>query len=165
MRSGIAGVDLQPHAGAEAAAPHLPVDHRQQVVRLVLEDVDVHVARDAERVAAEDLHAREQIVEVGGDELLERQEVRRGAPGASGPAGGVVGVEGRERDEAGQALRHLDPREPALLGVGVARLDRQRQRQVRQEREGVARVDRQRREHREHRPPEVAAGGATATSG
>ena len=80
---GDADVDLQPHARAEPAPAHLAVDDRQQVVRLLLQDVDVHVARDAERVAAEDLHAREQIVEVRGDQLLERQEVggrRRGGP-------------------------------------------------------------------------------------
>ena len=85
---GDADGDLEAHAGAEAALPDLAVDDRQQVVRLVLEDVHVHVARDAERIAAEDLHAREEIVEVRGDELLERQELDcvRSAPSPATPS-------------------------------------------------------------------------------
>ena len=38
---------------------------------------DVLVAREAERVVIEDLHAREEVVEVVGDELLERQVAHR----------------------------------------------------------------------------------------
>ena len=51
-----------------------------------------------------DLHAGEQLVEVRGDHLLERDE-----PLAVG-----------QHDEAGQQRRHLDPREAPLAGVGVA---------------------------------------------
>ena len=59
----------------------------------------------------EDLHPREELVEVGGDELLERQEVARARPrrGACGPERSPSGHEAR------QDLRDLDPRELALL--------------------------------------------------
>ncbi len=144
------GGDLQPHARAEAALADLAVDDRQQVVRLVLEDCHVHVARDPERVAAQDLHAGEQIAEVRRDELLERQELLHVLASLAG-----LDAQARERDEARQALRHLDPRELLLVGVRVARLHRQRQRQVRQERKRVAGIDAQRGQHREDRPPKV----------
>ena len=75
------------------------------------------------------------------------------ARAACGPPASAV-----QRDEAGQALGHLDPGELALLGLGIARLHRQRQRQVGDEGERVAGIDRQRRQHREHRPPVVLAG-------
>ena len=153
---GDAHADLESHARAEAAPPHLAIDDRQQVVSLVLEDVDVHVARDAERVTAEDLHAREQVVEVGGDELFEGQELRGGAVRHRGAA-----FENRAGDEARQALGHLDAREAAVLRLGIARLDGQRQREVREERERVPRIDGQRREDGEDRAPEVLPRRAT----
>jgi hypothetical protein len=59
---GHAGRHLEPDDGAEFPAPDLPVDDRKQVVRLLLADFHVHVARDAEGVAAEDFHAREEVV-------------------------------------------------------------------------------------------------------
>ena len=77
---GDAGVHLQPHAGPEAPPPHLAVDDRQQVLALLL-DLQVHVPRDPEGKAAERLHAREQVLQVGGDELLERQELVDGVGG------------------------------------------------------------------------------------
>ena len=62
-----------PHDLAEAAAAQLGLDGLEQVVGLV-GDLEVGVARDAEHAAVDDLHAREQRVEVGGDDLLERDE-------------------------------------------------------------------------------------------
>ena len=67
------------------------LDRLEQVVGLVLE-LEVGVAGDAERVVREDLHAREQRVEVRGDDLLERDEAlavgqrRRSAGAAAGPS-------------------------------------------------------------------------------
>ena len=42
------GGDLQPHAEAEASVAHLLLDRLEQVAGLVLFDLDVGVARDAE---------------------------------------------------------------------------------------------------------------------
>ena len=57
------GADLEPHDLAEAPAAQLVLDGLQQVVGLV-GDGEVGVARDAEDVVVDDLHAREQRVEV-----------------------------------------------------------------------------------------------------
>ena len=62
-----------PHDLAEAAAAQLVLDRLQQVVGLV-GDREVGVAGDAEDVVVDDLHAREQRVEVVGDHVLERDE-------------------------------------------------------------------------------------------
>ena len=80
--------DLEAHRGAEASLPDLPVDERQQVGRLVLEDVEIHVARHAERIAAVDAHPRDQLAEVPGDELLERHERAAGPPHLDASAAG-----------------------------------------------------------------------------
>ena len=80
-----------------------------------------------------DLHAGEQRVEVGGDDLLERHEAL------------AVGHD----HEAGQQQRHLDPGEAARLGDRVAHDHRQVERQVGDVGERVARVDGERGEHRE----------------
>ena len=97
------------------------------------------------RWCASDLHAREERVEVGGDDLLEQD----------------VGAR-RHLPQARQDGRHLDAREAALAGARVAHRDRQRQRQVADVGEGVRGVDRERRQHREdlvHEPlPQLDAG-------
>ena len=80
------------------------------------------------------LHAREEAVEVRGDDLLERNE-----PLAVG-----------EHEEARQEGRHLDACEALLAGHRVAHHHREVQRQVRDVRERVRRVDRQGGQHREH---------------
>ena len=64
---------LEPHDLAEAPPPQLVLDRAQQVVGLV-GDGEVGVARDPEVVVAQDLHAREELVEVAGDDRLERHE-------------------------------------------------------------------------------------------
>ena len=66
------GGDLQPHTGPESTTSHFAVDDRQEIVSLLLEDVEVHVARDPKGVGPQDLHAGKKLVEVGGQELLER---------------------------------------------------------------------------------------------
>ena len=68
-------VDLEAHDLAEAPPAQLGLDRAQQVVGLV-GDVEVGVARDAEEAVVDDLHAGEERVEVGRDELLERDERR-----------------------------------------------------------------------------------------
>ncbi len=90
MRAGHRPVDLEADRRPEAAATELLLDRQQQVVGLVLFDREVGVARDAEEVRVEDLHAREQRVQVGGDDLLDRDEdarlrPRRIAAGSAAP--------------------------------------------------------------------------------
>ena len=126
-------LDLEAHGPAEAAAAQLDLDRGEQVVGLLLLEGEVGVAGDPEGVVALDLHAREQRVEVGGDDLLERHEAL------------AVG----HHHEPGQQQRHLHPGEAPLVGDRVAHDDGQVQRQVRDVRERVAGVDGQRREHRE----------------
>ena len=100
-------LDLEAHWRAEASARQLALEGFQQVLCLVLLDLDVLVASDPERVALENLHAGEEGVEVGGDDVLERDEA-------------LAAV---EWDEAWQGRRHLDAGEVLLLGVRVAHDD------------------------------------------
>jgi hypothetical protein len=124
---------LDPHDVAEAAPAQLVLDRLEQVVGLV-GDREVGVARDAEDVVVDDLHAREQRVQVLGDQVLERDE--------------RVAVAGRH--EAGQhLLRHLHAREGLDAGHRVAHQHAERQRQVGDVGERPAEPDGQRREDRE----------------
>ena len=132
-------LDLEPHDLAEASLAQLLLDGHQQVGRLFLLDREVRVAGDAEEVVLNDLHAREQRVEVGGNDLLE-QHVRPLA----------------HLHEARQDRRHLDAREQPLAALRVADGDRQRQRQVADVREWVARVHGQWRQHGEYLVEEAA---------
>ncbi len=61
------GAHLEPHDLAEPPAPQLVLDRLQQVVGLV-GDLEVGVARHPEQVVADDLHPREQRVEMAGDD-------------------------------------------------------------------------------------------------
>ena len=87
-------LDLEPHDLAEAPLAQLLLDGQQQVVRLVLLDREVGVAGHPEQVVVEDLHAREEDVQVGGDDLLQQH----------------VGA-GAHLPQARQHRRHLDARE------------------------------------------------------
>ena len=59
------GVHLEPHHLGEPPIPHLLLDEAQQVVRLVaVLDLEVGVARDPERVPAEDLDPGEERLEI-----------------------------------------------------------------------------------------------------
>ena len=108
-------LDLDAHDLAEAPAPELVLDRLQEVVGLV-GDGEVGVAGDAEDRGVDDLHAREELVEVLGDQLLERHE--------RAPVG--------QRHEARQHLgRHLHAREDLRVADRVVDDDTERQRQVR----------------------------------
>ncbi len=126
-------VDLEAHGPPEAAPAQLELDGHEEVVGLLLLEREVGVAGDAEGEVVLDLHALEEAVEVGRDDLLERHE-----PLAVG-----------EHHEPRQRGRHLHPGEAPLLGEPVAHGDREVERQVGDVGEGVAGVDGQRREHRE----------------
>jgi hypothetical protein len=134
-----ARLDLDAHDLAEAPAAQLVLDRLQQVVGLV-GDREVGVAGDAEDRAVDDLHAREELVEVLLDQLLERHE--------RAPVG--------ERDEARQHLRrHLHAREHLRVADRVVDDDAEREREVRDVRERAPEPDRQRREDREDLAPEA----------
>jgi len=118
-------VDLEPHDLAELGAPmqHL-LDRLEQILVLVVE-LEVGVSRDAERVMGDDLHAGEQPIEVGGDDLLDRDE-----------AAAV-----RQRHEPWKEGRHLDAREPVVARARVTHENREVQGEVRDVGEGVGRID------------------------
>ena len=134
-----ARADLHPYDLAEAAPAQLVLDRLQQVVGLV-GDGEVGVAGDLEVVVVEDLHPREQRVEVGRDDLLHGHE------GQALP----------HRHEAGQhLLRHLHAGEGLVAGDRVAHEHRQREREVGDVRERAPQADGQRREHGEDLAPEA----------
>ena len=91
--------DLEADGRAEAALQQPLLERLDEVLGLVLLDLDVLVAGDAELVVLEDLHAGEQVAEVVGDEVFERDEAHA--------AGTVI----RELHEPGEQRRHLDARE------------------------------------------------------
>ena len=72
--------DLEAHRPAEPATAQLHLDRGEQVVGLLVLEREVGVAGDAERRRLLDHHADEQRVEVGGDQLLDRDEAARRRP-------------------------------------------------------------------------------------
>ena len=68
---------LEAHRLVEAAAAEFHLDRFEQVVGLFLLEREVGVAADPERRPVLDDHADEQPVELGGDELLDREESSR----------------------------------------------------------------------------------------
>ncbi len=135
-------LDLEPDGGAEATPAELLLDRQEEVVGLVLLDLEVGVAGHPEEVVLVDLHAGEQRVEVGLDDLVEQDEAGR-----------------LDLEQARQDLRHLDPGEAALAGLRVAQADRDRQAERRDVRERMARIDRERGEDREDLVEEALAKG------
>ena len=136
---GHAPIDLEADGRAEASAPQLGFEGAKQVVGRVVIELEVGGSGDPERVPGQDLHAREEQVEVGGDHLLERHERRR-----------VVGGQ-----EALEQRRHLDPRELRAPVGRVSQPDRQVQREVADVREWMAGVNGQRGEDGEDALDEV----------
>ena len=108
------GLDFEPHHPAETPPGQLRLDGREKVVSLVLLDLEVGVAGDPERMMIDDLHAREQRLEVGGDHLLERNE--------------PLAV--RHHNESGQDRRDFDPGEARHPGSWVAHENRQVEREI-----------------------------------
>ena len=125
-------LDLEPHGRAEPAAHELALERLQQVLRVVLLDLDVLVAGDAEGVGLLDLHAREQGVQVRGDDVLERHE-----PGRA------------DLDEPRQQRRHLHAGEQLGAGDRVAHDDGEVEGQAADVGEGVRGVHGERGEDRE----------------
>ena len=157
--SEIVGGDLQPDRRAEPAPGQLPLQGLQQVLVAVLVDLELGVAGDPEQVVLDDLHAGEELPEVGGDQLLDRQEPdagRRRRPAVA------------PRTKRGTLLGTLTRANSSGPPSGSRTDDGEVQRQAGDVREGVRRVDRQRGQHREDLLAEVGAqplplGGSRST--
>ena len=137
--------DLEPHRRPEPAAGQLAFEGLQQVFVAVLLDLQVRVARDPEGVALRHLHAGEELRQVRGDEVLDRQEGDRL----------VVRVLRGDPDQARHVVGHLHAREPLGTALGVADGHGQVEREAGDVGERVRGVDGQRRQHREHGLGEV----------
>ncbi len=135
--------DFEETQRAVAQLLEAAVHRLQQVVGLVLLDHHVRVPDDAEQVRRLQVGAREQVVQVGADDVLEERErqprVRR-----------HVGGDG---DEPIQRGRNLHARE--LGAAAVADDDREVAAQVRDVRERMPGVERQRRQDRQDLGTEV----------
>ena len=125
-------LDLEPDGRAEAAAQQLLLERSEEVLGVVLLDLDVLVAGDAEAVDLEHLHAGEEPAQVLADDVLERHEPL------------VADV-----DEAVERRRHLHAREVLLARLGVAHQHGEVEREPGDVGEGVGRVDGERRQDRE----------------
>ncbi len=100
---GDAGGHLEADRLTEPPAVQLELDGGREVLRVVLVDGEVGVAGHPEDVVLGDGHRREEALQVGGDDLLDRHQPV--------PVG--------QGDEAGQEGRHLDPGDPLLAGRRV----------------------------------------------
>ncbi|MDQ0775695.1 hypothetical protein QF026_004161 [Streptomyces aurantiacus] len=125
-------LDLQAHRRSEAAPHQLLLQGLEKVLGVVLLDLQILVAGDTERVVLQDLHAGEELLQVGRDDVLD----------------GDVAVRGGLQ-EAGEQRRDLDACEVAVAGDRVPHDDREVQGQARDVREGVRRVDREGGQDRE----------------
>ena len=132
--------ELEADRRAEPAAQQLLLQGLEQVLRVVLLDLEVLVAGDAERRVPDDVHAGEQQAQVRGDDVLERDERR---------AVVVVAVGVRDPEEPRQHRRHLDPGEVLLARRRVGHDDGEVEREPGDVRERVGRVDGERGEDRE----------------
>ncbi len=126
------------HSRVAAAAAKLGLDRGEEVFGFAVDVVEITVSRHAEGMVGDHLHAREQGLQVKGDDVLERD----------------VALTFDQRDEAREDGRHLDSREMLLLALWVADQDRQVQREMRDVRERMAGIDGQRRQHRKDLLPE-----------
>ena len=70
-----AGRNLQPHGLGPLPGPQPRLDRPQHVVGLLLQQVDVHVAREPERGVVDDRVAAEQLRQPAGDQVFQQHEV------------------------------------------------------------------------------------------
>ena len=124
---------LETNRPAESATTQLHLHGGEQVLGVLVVEREVGVSRHPEARDADDLHSREQPIEMRLDEVLEQDEVVRIGHGY----------------EARKVARHLHSGEPLVAVDRVAHDDRQVQRQVGDVRKRVRRVDCQRGEDRE----------------
>ena len=123
-------VDLEAHHQRRQAASLEDVAHRLEQVVLVAVELEVGAAGEPERLMGEDVHAREQGVEVGADHLFERHEA----------------VAARQRRETRERGRDLDAGHALVARRRVGDHHREVERHRRDVRERVCRIDREWRE-------------------
>ena len=148
--------DLEPYRRAEPAPGQLALKRLQQVLVPVVVDLEFGVAGDPEQMVLDDLHAREELSEVGRDQLLDRHEPgppRR--PSAAAVVDAPAPARVVHRDEPGHVVGHLDAGEQFRSAVRVADEDGEVERESGDVREGVRRVDREGSQHREDLLAEV----------
>jgi hypothetical protein len=140
--------NLQAHGVAEMALRQFALQRDAQVLHFFVIDEQVGVARDAELVAAEHVHAAEQFTDAGVEHGREEDE-------AVGDAAQRLG----QADYARQRARRLDDggAGTAAKGVGAFQLDGEVQALVQYPREGMRWVQADRREHRHDFADEVVA--------
>ena len=139
---------FEPHGVAEVAMQQLSLQRGVQVLDLLLVDEEVGVARDAELVAADDIHAGEELADMGVQYRGEKDERILGAR-----------VLLRQTDQARQRARCLHDggaRAPPE-GVAALQLDGEIQALVQHARERMRRVEPDRCQHREQLAEEILA--------
>ena len=115
------------------------------VLCAIVVHLEIRIPGYPEDVVLENLHAGEEIAEIGTDDVLQRYQ---------------AGV-GSHRQQAGQERRYLYPREVGLSALLIAHKNREVQRTVRYVRKGVSGINSQRSEdgenslseHRTHLAP------------
>jgi hypothetical protein len=127
---------LEADGRAEASPQELLLEGLQEVLGLVLLDRHVLVAREAERVVIEDLHAGEDVAQVLGDEVFEQDEAS-------------LAVVGLQRVEPRKHGRHLEAGELLLLTARVVDAHGDVEGEARDVGERVHRVDGERHQHGE----------------
>ena len=141
--------DLEPHRRAEPAPGQLLLQRVEEVLGVVLLDLEVLVAGDPEGVVLAHLHAGEEVLQVGRDQVLERHEprlVRVGVARVHRAERRPWSSIGTKRGSSGGTLTRA---KCSLLGLGVDHDDGQVEREAGDVGERVRRVDGQRRQHRE----------------
>ncbi len=140
--------DFQPYRRAVMPLRQLALQGLAQVLGFLVVDEQVGVAGDAELVAAFDLHAGEQLADMGVQDRRQEHE-------AVFAAGDFL----RHADDARQRARRLHHGGAGIAAEGVAarQLDREVEALVEHAREGVRRVEPDWRQHRHQLAEEVIA--------
>ncbi len=127
MLGGHVGGGLEPDDVGELAVAQGRLDHRQQVVGLLLPSIGVGVAGNPEKFMTVNHQPGKDLLKVVGDQVLEGDEQLLAA----------------DRDKAGHpdTQRHLDPVQELVLRTRLTGGHQKIQRQVRDERKGVGRID------------------------
>ena len=140
--------DFQAHGVAEVALRQFALQCDAQILHLFVIDEQVGVARDAELVTAQHVHAGKQFADAGMQDRGEEDEA-------------VVNTAKRLRqtDHARQGTRRLHDRCAGIApeGVGALELDGEVETLVQHAREGVGRIEPDRRQHRHYLPDEEVA--------
>ena len=132
---------LQSDRPTESATGQLRLDGGQQIAPRVLLQFEVGVAGHSEKVIVQDSYSGEQLVQMGGDHLIERNK-------PPGPGQG---------NEGGKNRRDLHPGESHRFALHLLHLDRQVERETGDVRERMGRIHRQGSQHGKHRVPEIRA--------